>query len=259
MALLPDGSILVADSRNHVIRKIHNGVVSTFAGMTLELNEFGLPQGGFYNGDKEKAFFDEPIDIAADDAGNVFVADSLNHAIRKISNNGQVTTLAGNGFIGKEDGAGESARFYSPQSIVVTANGTLYVADTLNHIIRKITAEGEVSTLNAASERVVEVFPGEVEWAGDYKDGLLNDAKFNEPSGLALDSKGNLYVSDSGNQLIRYIDFSTNTVSTVVGSFKGNPFSICRRWFFEWVCSRCTTQFSKRAVLFGEIWIVHCR
>ncbi|WP_339251620.1 S-layer homology domain-containing protein [Sporosarcina sp. FSL W8-0480] len=221
IAFLPDGSLLVADSRNHVIRKIFKGDISTFAGMTLDINEFGLPQGAFYNGDKEAAFFDEPFDIAVDAVGDIFIVDSKNHAIRKISPNGQVTTLAGGGFIGKDDGFGENALFYSPRAIAVAENGTVYVADTLNHLIRKITTDGKVTTLNAASERVIEVASGEVEWVGDHQDGLLKDAKFNEPSGLALDSKGNLYVSDSGNQVIRYIDFSTNTVSTVAGVFRG--------------------------------------
>lgn len=99
-------------------------------------------------------------------------------------------------------------------------DGTLYVADTLNHVIRKISVSGEVTTLNAPSDRVVEIIPGEVEWAGDFRDGPLENAKFNEPAGLTLDAKGNLYVSDSGNHVIRYIDFSTNTVSTIAGHFQ---------------------------------------
>lgn len=214
---LLDGSLLVTDQRNQLIRKIQNGQVSTFAGITFELDEFGSPLGGLYDGEKGTAVFHEPTGIAADAIGNMYVADSRNHSIRKIAADGQVTTLAGNGMIGKEDGRGEQATFYLPQAIVATSDGTLYVADTLNHLIRKISKDGEVTTLNAPSLRAVEVTPGVAELAGDFQDGQLEHAKFNEPSGLVLDAKGNLYVSDSGNQLIRYIDFSTNKVTTVAG------------------------------------------
>lgn len=214
---LQDGSLLVTDQRNQLIRKIQSDQVSTFAGITFELDEFGVPLGGLYDGEKETAVFNEPAGLAADALGNIYVADARNNSIRKVSKDGQVTTLAGNGLIGDEDGRGEQATFYLPQAIAATSDGTLYVADTLNHLIRKITKDGEVSTLNASSLRAVEVTPGVAELAGDFQDGPLANAKFNEPSGLVLDGKGNLYVSDSGNQLIRYIDFSTNTVTTVAG------------------------------------------
>ena len=95
--------------------------------------------------------------------------------------------------------------------------GIIYVSDTLNHIIRKIMPDGTTTTITAASKRVVESHPGFVLPAGDYRNGSIQQALFNEPTGLALDEKGNLYVSDSGNQLIRYIDFSTNEVITVAG------------------------------------------
>lgn len=215
---LQDGSLLVADRQNQSIRQIGKGKVTTFAGQTLETDSFGIPFGGLLDGNKELAFFQEPNDMAVDLKGNIYIADSANHAIRKISVAGQVTTIAGNGLFGLIDGPGEVAKLNSPQSIVVARDGTLYVADTLNHVIRKVTADGEVTTLNAPSDRVVEVAPGEVEWAGDFQDGPLQHAKFNEPSGLELDEKGNLFVSDSGNHLIRYIDFSTNTVTTIAGS-----------------------------------------
>lgn len=219
MAISQDGSLLIVDSENHLIRKVRNEEVTTFAGMTLEIDDSGLPLGGLYDGDKDRSFFQSPTGIAVDAEGNVFIADTLNHAIRKIGIDGQVSTIAGNGLVGNEDGTGEDARFHSPQSIVIDKNGTLYVADTLNHVIRKITVDGNVTTLNTPSDRIVQITPGVVEWAGDFQDGLLEDAKFNEPSGLAIDSKGNLFVSDSGNQLIRYIDFTENTVSTIAGKY----------------------------------------
>lgn len=214
---LSDGSLLVSDSSNHRIRKISNGEVTTYAGITFNHDAWGVPVGGLHNEDRKGAVFHQPSGMTLDESGNIYIADAGNHAIRQISASGAVTTLAGNGLIGNQDGKGEKAQFYSPQDVASAEDGTLYVADTLNHVIRKITPDGEVTTLNAASTRVVEVTAGSVEPAGDYKDGSLKDAKFNEPSGLVMDHKGNLYVSDTGNQLIRYIDFASNTVSTVAG------------------------------------------
>lgn len=220
MATLPDGSIVVSDSRNQRIRKITDGQVQTYAGITFENDIYGNPLGGWSDGNNNLAVFSNPSGITADTQGNVYIADAGNNSIRVISLNGQVTTLAGDGLIGYQDGVGENAKFNHPLDVVVAKDGTLYVADTLNHLIRKITTDGEVSTLNSLSERTVEIIDGMVEFAGDYLDGNLKEAKFNEPSGLALDSKGNLYVSDSGNQLLRYIDFETNTVTTVAGNLQ---------------------------------------
>jgi sugar lactone lactonase YvrE len=217
---LSDGTVLVADSRDHLIRKISAEQVTTYAGpdLVINLNAQGFPIGGLLNGKASESFFNEPAGLAVDAQGNVYAADASNHAVRKISASGQVTTLAGNGVLGNIDGAGAEARFNHPTDVAVAEDGTVYVADTLNHVIRKITAAGMVTTLNAASDRGIEVRPGEAAIAGDFKDGNLKDAKFNEPSGLALDAKGNLYVSDTGNQRIRYIDFNDGVVSTVAGT-----------------------------------------
>ncbi|GGI45407.1 hypothetical protein GCM10008018_11920 [Paenibacillus marchantiophytorum] len=221
---LADGSILVADTRNHQIRKIAGGNVTTFAGpeLIVSKNSNGFPTGGLLDGKANEAFFNEPTGLAVDAKGNVYVADSGNNAIRRIDANGQVTTLAGNGVLGNKDGKGASASFNHPTDVAVTADGIVYVADSLNHVIRKIAVDGSVSTLNAATGRAIEIRPGEASFAGEYQDGSLLTAKFNEPSGLALDSKGNLYVSDTGNQRIRYIDLKAGTVSTLAGSTSGD-------------------------------------
>lgn len=212
---LSGGTVLVSDSKNQVIRKIKDGVVSTYSGITLDTDTYGNPTGGWHDGDKENAVFNNPLGMAVDSNDNIFLADASNNSIRKIAKDGKVTTVAGDGFMGNQDGV--NARFNYPQDVAVAKDGTLYIADTLNHVIRKITTDGKVSTLNAYSDRIAQVVDGDIELAGDYADGKLVDAKFNEPSALAIDAKGNLYVSDSGNQLIRYIDFSANTVSTVAG------------------------------------------
>lgn len=219
IAVAMDGSIMIAGTQSHLIRQLKDGQVTTYAGLTLDVNDQGLPQGGISDGKKEQAVFQNPKGMVADTQGNLFIADSSNNAIRKIDSAGNVTTFAGNpeGLQGSADGKGQLALFYHPSDVVVTPTGTLYVADTLNHAIRSITAQGVVSTLNAESIRTIDLFDGHVELAGDFKDGKLSEALFNEPAGLALDSKGNLYVSDTGNQLIRYIDFKAGTVTTVAG------------------------------------------
>jgi len=217
--VLGDGSVLAADSDNHRIRLIRDGEVSVFAGIPVSavFDEAGLPAGALNDGPAELALFWNPAGLAADKAGNVYVADANNHAIRKISPSGEVATLAGNGVLGHRDGPGGEALFHYPTDVAVDDEGNVYVADTLNHAIRKITPQGEVTTLNALSARSVEVYEGVVAPAGGYADGPLTEALFNEPSGLAIDAKGNLYVSDTGNQRIRYIDFAAGTVTTVAG------------------------------------------
>ncbi len=216
-ALQPDGTLLVSDAKNQLIRKVTASEVSTYAGIDLVLDDAGLPQGSWIDGSSEQAMFSHPQGLAVAADGSVYVADTGNHAIRRIDASGQVSTVAGTGVLGLRDGAGGEAQFNAPSDVAVAADGTVYVADTLNHAIRKIAVDGTVSTLNAPSDRIVELIPGLVEPGGDYADGKLSEAKFNEPSGLALDDKGNLFVSDTGNQCIRYIDFAAGTVATVAG------------------------------------------
>lgn len=220
VAWLPDGSVIVSDTVNHVIRKIKDGKSSVLAGASLSYKRDGggLPIGGLLDGQGELAFFNRPSGIAVDGKGQVYIADSGNHAIRKIDQAGRVTTIAGNGRIGLKDGRAQDALFYEPQDVAVTEDGILYVADTLNHVIRRISPDGEVTTIGSPSTRTVQVRAGVIELAGGYKNGSFAEAQFNEPAGLALDGKGNLYVSDSGNHAIRYIDFGKGIVSTAAGS-----------------------------------------
>jgi len=193
LLVLGDGSsILAADSGNHRIRLIRNGNVSVYAGTPVSVifDEAGLPAGALSDGPAESSLFWNPTGLAADRHGNVYVADAANHAIRKISPSGEVATVAGSGVLGHLDGAGSEALFHYPMDVAVDAEGNVYVADTLNHAIRKITPQGEVTTLNALSTRAVEAYDGVVVPAGGFADGPLAKALFNEPSGLALDSGG---------------------------------------------------------------------
>ncbi|MEK0314502.1 stalk domain-containing protein [Cohnella sp. 56] len=223
IAVRPDGGLSVSDSGNHLIRTLSAGTLTTSAGHFAGADESGLPTGSYHDDQADRALFDRPLGIAYDAAGNAYVADAGNNAIRKIGADGKVTTLAGSGLAGSADGKGAAASFYAPSDVAVDAAGNVYVADTLNHTIRKIAADGTVSTLTAPSTRVGQYLPGAADSFGDYADGPLAAAKFNEPSGLVLDAKGNLYVSDRGNQRIRYIDFAAGTVSTAAGTAPAVP------------------------------------
>ncbi|MBO9599678.1 MAG: copper amine oxidase, partial [Cohnella sp.] len=214
---LPDGRLLVSDYENHLIRVVTAAKTETYAGLDLGQDEANNPIGGFNDDALLKSAFEHPAGLAIDSKGSIYVADFENNAIRVITRDGKVSTLAGSGKLGSDDGIGAGASFDHPSDVAVAQDGTVYVADTLNHTIRKIATDGKVTTLTADSNRPVEYFPGAVEYSGSFKDGPIASAQFNEPSGLALDSKGNLYVSDRGNQRIRYIDFAAGNVSTVAG------------------------------------------
>ncbi|QYR23450.1 copper amine oxidase [Paenibacillus sp. sptzw28] len=215
-----EGSFLVADTLNQRLRSVSLGETKAVAGMDIGYDEFNAPQGALADGPVDKAAFNSPAGLAIDNAGNVYIADSENNAVRMIDRDGKVTTIAGTGEIGLKDGAAKFAQLYHPLDVAVTKNGIVYVADTLNHVIRIIEG-GNVKTIGTASTRSVQYTPGAVEAAGDFADGSFSEAKFNEPSGLALDVQGNLYVSDTGNQRIRYVDFAKGTVTTAAGGKSG--------------------------------------
>ncbi|MDO8414123.1 MAG: hypothetical protein Q7S51_10080 [Gallionellaceae bacterium] len=193
------GNLYVTDTYNHTIRKITTaGVVSTFAGAAREF--------GSSDGSGAAAHFMNPYGIASDIAGNLYVADSSNHIIRKMTGAGLVTLFAGAaGVAGSTDGSGAASRFYYPHWIASDNAGNLYVADTDNHTIRKITPAGVVST-----------FAGTAGVAGN-SDGSGAAASFNYPEGLTSDSAGNLYVVDRGNNTIRKIT-TAGLVSTFAGT-----------------------------------------
>jgi hypothetical protein len=179
------GNVYVADTINSAIRKITpDGVVTTLAGM------FGI--SGSADGTAGAARFSSPQGVAVDGAGNVYVADTNNNAIRKITSEGIVTTLAGMaGSEGAADGTGSAAQFSGPQGVAVDGGGNVYVADSNNHLIRKISAGGVVTTLGGS--------PG----IHGTTDGTGDAARFYEPSGVAVDNAGNVYVADYYNYTVR--------------------------------------------------------
>ena len=191
IAMDATGNLYVADTYNHRIRKVTlKGEVSTLAGSGEE---------GFADGQGNTAVFNHPRGIAIDVAGNLYVADFWNHRIRKITIKGEVSTLAGSGEIGVADGKGSTAQFNGPEGIAIDAAGNLYVTDSRSNRIRMVTPEGEVSTLAGSDSTDPD---GEV---GGFADGEGSVAKFDSPSGIAIDAAGNLYVTDSDNYRIRKI------------------------------------------------------
>ena len=191
------GNVYVGDTNNHRIRKITPlGEVTTLA---------GNGKAGNTNGVGVNASFNYPWGVAVDSMNNVYVADTGNSMIRKISPDGTVKTFAGNGKASFADGPGPQAMFQYPRGIAIDKEeGTVYVADTNNQRIRKISPRGDVSTLAGT---------------GDYNfaDGPGKSAKFQNPYGIAVDSKKRVYVTDTFNQLIRVIQ-PDGTTSTLAGA-----------------------------------------
>jgi sugar lactone lactonase YvrE len=188
-------NVYVADQENHCIRKITpQGTVSTFA---------GTGASGFKDGVGKQAQFSIPDGLAIDAQGNVYVTELGNNRIRKITPTGLVSTVAG-GLRGYMDGPSSRAQFLGLEGITIDAQGTLYVAEFAGNRIRKITADGTVSTLAGSGTK-------------SYADGLSKSAQFNGPTGLTLDAQGNVYVAELGNNCIRKIT-PAGEVSTLAGS-----------------------------------------
>lgn len=176
------GNVYVDDYSNNQIKKVTPaGVVSVFAGSGAS---------GFTNGQGTAATLNQPDGITIDANGNLYIADQSNHAIRKITPGGLVTTLAGNSTTGSTDGTGSAASFYFPKGLGIDAAGNIYVADNSNNLIRKVTPTGVVTTI-----------------AGNGTTGFFNgngrSASFNSPTGVEVDATGNLYIADAGNNAIR--------------------------------------------------------
>ncbi|MBS3946488.1 MAG: SMP-30/gluconolactonase/LRE family protein [Melioribacter sp.] len=198
-----DGNFYIADSGNNCIRKINtDGVVSTFA---------GTGKAGHLDTDRLSATFNSPTGICTDNDGNFYIADFLNHTIRKIDNEGTVKTLAGSGHPGFVDGFADEAQFNFPRGIAIDGFGNLFVGDSWNHRIRKITPDGNVTTYAGGG---TDIGPDS---KGSCIDGPDTTARFFTPCGVACDLYGNVYVADALNHRIRKIDNFKN-VTTVAGT-----------------------------------------
>jgi len=198
VAVKSDGTLYVADTGNHTVRAVTAaGVVTTFAGTA--------GAQGTVDGTGAAARFNAPKGVAvAGGTGTVYVADTTNNTLRAITPAGAGTTLAGTfGIAGSADDTGLAAAFSGLTGTVVAANGDLYVADTQNNTIRRITAAGVVTTVAG--------LPG----IAGLKDGTGPDAWFNQPRDVALDGAGNLYVADTGNAAIRKVVLASGVVATL--------------------------------------------
>ena len=164
----------------------------------------------FFDGAARSAAFNTPSGLALDAAGNLLVADTGNHAIRRVTPGGEVSTVAGNGEPGNTDGRGREARFNGPIGVAVAPGGRIVVADTYNDCIRLIASDGQVRTIAGGS-------------ATGYRDGAAAQALFDTPSGVAVDGDGVIYVADTGNDVIRRIgrDGQVTTLGAVAGGAGG--------------------------------------
>ncbi|MGA3370446.1 MAG: NHL repeat-containing protein [Terracidiphilus sp.] len=191
-------NVYVADKASNTIRRITPaGVVTTLAGTA------GVT--GHSDGTGGNASFFSPTGVATDSSGNVYVADSGNNIIRKVTPTGVVTTVAGlAGESGEIDGIGGAARFTAPYSIATNSAGTLFVDEMSRHTLRKITPQGVVTTLAGRA--------GET----GHADGIGTNATFYFPHGVAADKAGNIYVADSSNNTIRKVT-PAGVVTTIAG------------------------------------------
>ncbi len=204
-----DGNFLFTESLDQRVRKIDRttGIISTFAGTEL-IPPIGDTSLGD-NGPATQAEFFDPHGIAVDRAGNVFIGDSSDDRIRKIGRNGIITTIAGTGATGYggDGGAATKAQLNFPEGLAVDAAGNVFVADTYNHRIRRIDAvTGVITTVAGGGLRG---------FKGDG--GPATSASLNYPEAVALDDNGNLYIADTYNDRIRFVNMSTGVITTVAG------------------------------------------
>ena len=262
VAIGPDDAIYAADTGNQrirVVRQTGTGSSATWTVSTLAGN--GTP--GFADGPGALAMFNNPHGVTVDSTGVVYVADTANNRIRRIASDGTVSTLAGDGIPGLQNGPSTQARFNAPQGVAIDNQGNIYVADTGNAAVRKIDAGGTVNTLagdgtvgsndspNARFDGVVGIaVEGQnvyvyladtgnhrirrLDVAGTvitvsgaergFKDGSADQARFAEPSGIAIEGDGRIIIADGVNSLIRVVDpvlaanGSNQAVTTLAGT-----------------------------------------
>jgi sugar lactone lactonase YvrE len=200
VAVDSQGNLYIPES-NRVRIVSNTGIITTFAGT----GAFGFSGDG---GPASKAQLANPNSVVVDSGGNLYITDAGNHRIRKVSRDGTITTVAGNGTIGSSGDGGPaiSAQLNSPCALALDNAGNLYITDQNDNRIRKVTASGVIATLAGV---------GLAGYSGD--NGPAASAQLSNPLGIALDTIGNLYIADRGNNRIRKVDTS-GTITTVAGN-----------------------------------------
>lgn len=198
-------SLFISEAGGQRVRRVQNDTITTFAGT-------GVAQFSGDNGPATNANVSRPVGLATDTQGNLYIADSFNRRVRKVTPNGIITTIAGSGtpdidgFSG-DGGLATFARLSRVSAVAVDSIGRVFIADTQNHRIRMINTNGIIITI---------VGTGNSGFNGDGGPGT--QAEINSPQGLAVDNQGNLFITDTGNQRIRLFNLNTGIIQTVAGT-----------------------------------------
>ena len=199
---LDGDKLVVADTMCDRIQIIESGTTKRI-GIPGQYGLSYFDSGALIDGYRENAMFMKPAGVSVAQTGSIIICDTGNNVIRRMDDE-FVVTVAGNGYAGFQDGKEIEARFNAPRDAAVGADGVIYVADTMNHCIRRIDVDGNVT-----------LYAGGAQEQG-WRDGALLDARFHEPSGIVISPSGELYVADSANHCIRMI--SGGAVTTVAGA-----------------------------------------
>ncbi|MFE6719138.1 RICIN domain-containing protein [Streptomyces albidoflavus] len=201
------GALYVADYAGHRVRKITtDGKISTVAGT-------GSGTHGGDGGPAAKAQLKNPCGVAVDREGNLYIADSENYRVRKVTPDGKITTVVGSATstTSGDGGLATAARLSRPTGVAVDNDGNLYIADNGGHRVRRITTDGKISTIAGT---------GTANFAGDG--GPATSAQLRTPYGVTVDDEGNLYIADRGNHRIRKVTAADGKISTIAGTGSAN-------------------------------------
>ena len=211
VAVDSSGNVYIADTLNHVIRKVAGGTITTFAG--------DQSLGSGYSGDTAAATaaqLNTPVGIVVDSAGNVWIADTGNSVIREVTTDGNINTIVGNSYAdyGGDGGPAIASSLNHPLGLALDAAGNLYIADQLNQRIRMVAATKGVITTTS----IITTVAGNGILASKDTGTLAIDAGLSDPSWVAVDSAGNLFIADLVNNIVRRVAAADGTIATVAGN-----------------------------------------